>query len=230
MTILPPSMNVSNSVLVSSTEKETALLTAEDRRLSKNKRSREDYQKNKQKRLAQIAEYRKNNPEKLKNWKRIWHKNNPEKISEYHRRYAKKHPEVIAEVNSRFVKNHPNYQSDWHAARKTERNAKTKEWHKNNRGLSTSYTTSYKRLKDQAMPPWVDRRDIDTIYIQSAQKTVETGIRHEVDHIWPIKGKGFTGLHVPWNLRVITHEENRKKRCRRPQPHEYQSAVGMSLV
>ena len=33
----------------------------------------------------------------------------------------------------------------------------------------------------------------------------------EVDHIQPILGKDVSGLHVPWNLRVITRDENRKK-------------------
>tara|TARA_R100000773_G_C4186543_1_gene94096 strand:- start:54 stop:752 length:699 start_codon:yes stop_codon:yes gene_type:complete len=33
----------------------------------------------------------------------------------------------------------------------------------------------------------------------------------EVDHIQPILGKEVSGLHVPWNLRVITRDENREK-------------------
>lgn len=66
------------------------------------------------------------------------------------------------------------------------------------------------------MPPWVDRRDIDVLYVEAKQKTLDTGIPHEVDHIWPVKGKGFVGLHVPWNLRVITKDENRRKLNRRP--------------
>lgn len=35
-----------------------------------------------------------------------------------------------------------------------------------------------------------------------------TGIKHHVDHIHPIS-KG--GLHVPWNLQILTAEENIKK-------------------
>ena len=43
-----------------------------------------------------------------------------------------------------------------------------------------------------------------------------TGVRHEVDHVWPIKGRKSCGLHVPWNLQVITWKENSRKRAREP--------------
>jgi hypothetical protein len=49
---------------------------------------------------------------------------------------------------------------------------------------------------------------------------VDTGILHEVDHIYPLCGDTCSGLHVPWNLRVITKHENRVKNKALPNPED----------
>jgi 5-methylcytosine-specific restriction endonuclease McrA len=52
-----------------------------------------------------------------------------------------------------------------------------------------------------------------------------TGEKHTVDHIFPIHHEALCGLHVPWNLRVITNRENGQKRNSLPAgffPHSSQ--------
>ena len=67
-----------------------------------------------------------------------------------------------------------------------------------------------------AQPPWVRREELVAIYVIAQRKSLETGIPHDVDHVWPLQGKGFVGLHVPWNLQVIPRTENIRKYNKRP--------------
>lgn len=58
-----------------------------------------------------------------------------------------------------------------------------------------------------ATPQWVDKKVIDDFY-----KNRPNG--YEVDHIYPIYNQMLCGLHVPWNLRYVKPEENKKKGCK----------------
>lgn len=59
-----------------------------------------------------------------------------------------------------------------------------------------------------ATPPWVDHRAIDALREEAKRLTETTGIRHEVDHIYPICSDTICGLHVHTNLRVIMGRDN----------------------
>ena len=79
-------------------------------------------------------------------------------------------------------------------------------------GRQLSYRSKRYAQVRQATPPWVDRAAIRAIYAEAKRLTKETGRPHEVDHIWPITHESFSGLHVPWNLRVIPAKRNSEKR------------------
>lgn len=101
----------------------------------------------------------------------------------------------------------------------------TARYRKNQRDHRNTYMQEYRKQKphikcaDQAKrrsrkPLWLTVAEIEqmkTIYEKCAMTTRETGILHEVDHIVPLRGRTVSGLHVPWNLRVITASANRKK-------------------
>lgn len=68
--------------------------------------------------------------------------------------------------------------------------------------------------KLSATPVWLtEEHHQEMVYLyQEAQRlTQETGINHHVDHIMPLKHDKLCGLHVPWNLQILTQTENLKK-------------------
>ena len=53
--------------------------------------------------------------------------------------------------------------------------------------------------------------DKKNIYKKCKELNESTGILHHVDHILPLVNPNVCGLHVPWNLQIITATENMKK-------------------
>jgi hypothetical protein len=89
-----------------------------------------------------------------------------------------------------------------------------KKWRDRNPDLSRAQVSLRKRRHREATPPWVTddhKRQIRQLYIEAQRLTKITGERYVVDHIVPLLSDEVCGLHVPWNLRVITQEENLKK-------------------
>lgn len=88
------------------------------------------------------------------------------------------------------------------------------KWAKNNRPKLNKNDSARKALELKAMPSWltaIQKAQIQEMYDVALAISVQTGIPHEVDHIHPLQGNGFNGLHVPWNLQVISRFENRSK-------------------
>ena len=70
-----------------------------------------------------------------------------------------------------------------------------------------------RRFRD-ATPPWLSalqKREIRSLYRTAIELTKITGIRYVVDHIVPLQGDEVCGLHVPWNMQVMTQDENLRK-------------------
>jgi 5-methylcytosine-specific restriction endonuclease McrA len=107
--------------------------------------------------------------------------------------YAKTNVSAVAAIKKRWMKNHPEHAAAIGRACTARRNAR----------------------KAQATPTWLtseQHNEINAVYKRCAWLTAVTGVKHEVDHIVPIKGKTVCGLHVPWNLQILTKEENLLKR------------------
>ena len=83
-----------------------------------------------------------------------------------------------------------------------------------NKTSRKEYHTRKFRIK-QATPDWLIPEqvvEIESKYFQARTLERKTGQKYHVDHIIPLKHPLVCGLHVPWNLRVITAEENNKRK------------------
>lgn len=69
-----------------------------------------------------------------------------------------------------------------------------------------------------------------SIYREARIATKQTGVTIQVDHIIPLKAEGVCGLHVPWNLQLVTQSHNCSKRNKVHDAPETTLAEGCVLV
>jgi hypothetical protein len=68
--------------------------------------------------------------------------------------------------------------------------------------------------KLKATPPWMtseQNKEIETFYKVCKWLNDWKLETYNVDHIIPLQGKNVCGLHVPWNLQILTEYENKSK-------------------
>lgn len=74
-------------------------------------------------------------------------------------------------------------------------------------GKACSSAAKRRAQKLRATPNWLTPEHwVEINYLYEKR-----GAGQQVDHIIPLKGKTVCGLHVPWNLRLISTKENLKK-------------------
>jgi hypothetical protein len=97
---------------------------------------------------------------------------------------------------------------------KDQKRAYQTAWKERNLVWVRADTKARRRKHRQATPPWITRKqksEMRALYQIAITMTKTTGEAYVVDHIYPLRSDTVCGLHVPWNLRVITREENLRK-------------------
>jgi hypothetical protein len=177
--------------------------------------------------LARGAAYRAANREKLREVGRLWRAAHPEKSRASSKaNYAAKRDENVAKKKA------------YNAARREEINAKSREYRQKNLDKVLDRNKRYRTANRAALrekgkiyaksnpdktaasvrrrqaaqimacPAWADHKKIREIYKAAVRLTSLTGIKHVVDHLYPLRGRTVCGLHVHENLRAITESEN----------------------
>jgi hypothetical protein len=133
--------------------------------------------------------------------------------AEYFRQYNKS--DAGEEAKQRYYeKNRAHVIARAQARPTAEKQAYKSKYKQNNPDLCKTLTSFRRRRFRDATPPWLTRKqklEIRQLYQIAITMSKTTGERYVVDHIVPLQGEIVCGLHVPWNLRVTTQEENLKK-------------------
>lgn len=183
------------------------------------KLSAEGYEKRKEAKLARCREYRQENSERIAEYMRGYYERNKEAIIERCRAYqsreerkladkirqAQRYEELRDEIRRR--QNAYNATPDGRAKQRE----RYKRHYERNKDYYTANRAKRRAAELRAMPAWVDPKELLVFFKKARELTRKTGVRYAVDHIVPLRGRNVCGLHVPWNLQVITWHENAKK-------------------
>lgn len=141
--------------------------------------------------------------ERYKKNNKKWSDANKETVAKSKNRY-------YLENRERILKKRAKYQVD----NGESISAYKKEYAKLNRGKIAAWHKLGKERRNKRVPAWLTEDDkwmISLAYEVAKERTEKYGVKFEVDHIIPLRGKFVSGLHVPSNIQVITQYENRLK-------------------
>ena len=122
--------------------------------------------------------------------------------------YERNKEAVIARAQSRTVE---------------AKNVYKKKHKRENPDYYKELTNVRRRRFRQATPKWLtpeQKLEMRLKYRVAIELSRRLGVPYAVDHIIPLQGEEVCGLHVPWNMEVITQEENLKKSNKLLAPHQ----------
>jgi 5-methylcytosine-specific restriction endonuclease McrA len=117
-----------------------------------------------------------------------YQKENPDKSNLSSKKWKEENPQKVIEMN--------------------------KKWTSLNLDKVNAKGSKYRASKLNATPSWLTEdhiKQIEQFYSSAKALEHDNGIKYHVDHIIPLQGKEVCGLHVPWNLQILSAEENKSK-------------------
>lgn len=156
--------------------------------------------------VADNREWKKAHRDKCTSTSREWREKNRERVRAVKRSYYRASETDRSNQAARARK--------WLEENREKSRAASAKWRKRN--LATAAAAAMRRKAKLLLrtPAWADHEKIRQFYDLARKLTEETGVIHEVDHIFPLQGKTVSGLHVHTNLQILTRQANRAKGAR----------------
>ena len=170
---------------------------------------------------------------------KAWREANPDRANELSRKSHAKHHDKIVSYRERTKEQRRAWQREYEAERRDREKAREahRKWKAANSDKYSTmqkmwrvkhgarYTAMHRALKSKATPQWLTKNnlvEIEGIYLKASEQNLD------VDHIVPLQGKTVCGLHVPWNLQLLTPNANKTKANRLPPEHERIATISAS--
>ena len=110
--------------------------------------------------------------------------------------------------------------------KKKKRKNAIKYYHTRAHKRAAKLRKHFERKSRVATPQGVT--EIKRLYLEAQLLTIDSGVKHEVDHIIPLIHDQVCGLSVPSNCQILTKAQNRRKAKRFNQ--DEQSKIQMQLI
>jgi hypothetical protein len=147
-----------------------------------------------------------------------WKRTHLSVCSEQKRKWTAKNRDKVRALKKSYYKDNPKERElqakrsrKWLEENRDKSRAASAKWRESNLAVAAAAASRRKAKKLQRTPSWADHDKIRQFYILAKELTEQTGVEHEVDHIYPLQGELVSGLHVETNLQILTKTANRAK-------------------